>query len=352
MDESTSSERAKTMKDIARLAGVSSSTASRALQDSPLISEATKEKVRHIAKKHGYRPHLGARNLRLKKTNTVVAILPFQFGDESVLANPYILKMLGEVGSSLRTYGYDLLLSRLEDIEPTIDDLYIHGGLADGAIIMGRGEGEPEKLAALTATGIPFVVLGPHYEDQNYCSVGIDNVASAHKAVTHLLKLGRRRIAIIADNFDNLYKEGYLRFQGYKKALTDWGLPVDETLFVHSITTGEASYTAVKNLINQSPDVDAIFAVGDVQAIAAIKALEDNNRSVPEDVAVVGFDNIELCNFTIPPLTSVSQRLRDGVAELLVDKLMQLIDGQEVESAMLEGNLVVRQSCGTHLANS
>ena len=351
MDDSKK-EKAKTMKDIARLAGVSSSTASRALRNSPLISDETKERVKSIAQQHGYRPHLGARNLRLKKTNTVVAILPFRFGTESVFSNPYILKMLGEVGSSLRKYEYDLLLSRLEDVEPAIDDLYVHGGLADGAIILGRGEGDPKKLAILAATEIPFVVLGPQYENQDYCSVGIDNIASAYKAVNHLLHLGRRRIAIIADDFDNEYKEGYLRFKGYLKALTDWGLSVDENLLVHSITTGQASYSAIQNLLNNGTEVDSIFAVGDVQAIAAIKALKDSNRRVPEDVAVVGFDNINLCDFTIPSLTSVSQRLSDGVAESLVEKLMQLIDGQAVESTMLEGKLVIRRSCGAYLATS
>ncbi|MDX1521153.1 MAG: LacI family DNA-binding transcriptional regulator [Anaerolineae bacterium] len=345
-----SNQKVKTMKDIARLAGVSPSTASRALRDSPLISDATKERVKKVAREHAYRLHRGARNLRLKKSNTIVVILPYDFDTESALSNPYVHKMLGTVGSALREHRYDLLVSHLEDIGPAIDDLYVHSGLADGAIILGRGDNDPAKLAALAATGIPFVVLGPEYENQGYCSVGINNITSAYQAVSHLAGLGRRRIAIISDNFDSPHSEACLRYWGYLRALAEWGLPVDKKLAIRSTTSARSGHASVQVLLETSPDVDAIFVVSDVLAISVMQALGEANRRVPEDVAVVGFDNIGLCDFTIPPLTSVSQRLNDGVATLLVEKLMQLIDGQAAESAMLEGKLVIRQSCGAHLA--
>lgn len=344
-----SNSEVKTMKDIARLAGVSLSTASRALGDSSLISLATKERVKSIAEEHGYRPHLGARNFRLKKSNTVVVVLPFDFDSASVLSNPYVLKMLSVIGDSLRKHGYDLLLSRLEAVTTAIDDLYIHSGLADGAIILGRGDNDPANMEALVATGIPFVVLGPVHENQNYCSVGIDNVTSACEAVSHLIKLGHRRIAIISDNFDDPHAEACHRYWGYLQALSNWGLPVDEKLLVPTKSSAHSSYTAVAELLQSAPDVDAIFVVSDVQAIAVIQALGDANRRVPEEVAVVGFDNIDLCDFVIPPLTSVSQRLNDGVASLLVEKLMQLINGKPADSIMLAGKLVVRQSCGAQI---
>lgn len=344
-------ERAKTMKDIAKLAGVSVSTASRALSDSPMHNEATKERVRAIAREHGYRPHLGARNFRLKKTNTIVIILPYQLDTSSVLTNPYAFKMLSTVGTALREQGYDLLLSRLDDITPEIDDYYIHSGLASGAIFLGRAGAGPEKLSSLVATGIPFVVLGPAFEGQGYCSVGIDNIDATYKAISHLIDLGRRRIAIISDNFDLPHTEAYLRYQGYLKALNDAEITVDDDLLIRCTTTVQSGYTAVEELLEKAPDVDAIFVVSDVQAIAAIQALGEAQRRVPEDVAVVGFDNIDLCDFIVPPLTSVSQRLNDGVASVLVDKLLKIIDGQSVESVMLEGKLIVRYSCGAKLGD-
>lgn len=195
MNDST--KKVKTMKDLARLAGVSPSTASRALRDSPLISQETKDRVKQIAKENAYRPHLGARNLRLQKSNIIAVILPYHPGGENALANPYVSKMLSTVGFVLRKYGYDMLLSRLDEASPEIDNLYIHSGLADSAIILGQGPHAP--LEALAATGVPFVVLGPVIEGQDYCSVSINNVTSAYDAVSHLLNLGRRRIAIISN---------------------------------------------------------------------------------------------------------------------------------------------------------
>ena len=121
---SKNEQKAKTMADVARLAGVSASTASRALRNSPLISQQTIDKVQAIAKKHAYRPHLGARNFRLKKSNVIVLILPFNYADAEVLVNPYIFKIIGTIGSTLREHGYDLLLSQMDSIGEQIDDRY------------------------------------------------------------------------------------------------------------------------------------------------------------------------------------------------------------------------------------
>lgn len=338
------------MADIARLAGVSPSTVSRALDDSPLVNDKTKERVKALAKKHSYRPHLGARNLRLKKSNIIVLVVPFDFAADEVLSNPYIFKILATIGSTLRKYGYDLLLSQMVSVSPEIDDRYIHSGLADGAIILGRGDNDPQKIAALTATGIPFVVLGPEHANQGYCSVGIDNTAAACEAVKHLANLGRQRIAIVTDNFTDYYSESFLRYQGYRQALSDLGRPFDVNYTALSSYSGQTGYTAVQQLLQTAPDLDAIFvATSDIVAIGAMQALADAKKRIPEEVAIIGFDNIDLCNYTIPPLTSISQRLRDGVADLLVQKLLQQITGQEAESTMLSGKLVKRQSCGSHL---
>ena len=337
----------KTIADIARLAGVSTSTASRALRDSDLISIETKERIKKIAQEHSFRPHLGARNLRLKKSNSIVLVFPFDYADQDVLVNPYIFKVLGTVGSALRARHYDLLLSRLSDINMLIDDLYIHSGLAEGAIILGRGDNDQSKMAALVETNIPFVVLGPEHDNQGYCSVGIDNRQSSRMAVKHLAKQGRKRIAIISDNFDEPIAEGYQRYQGYLQGLADAGLPFDQNLTVLSTYAGQSGYDAIQLLLESVPDFDAIFvATSDIVAIGAMQALHDANKRIPQDVALVGFDNIDLCDFTNPPLTSISQRLHEGVADLLTQKLLDQIAGQQVESTMLQGRLVVRQSCG------
>lgn len=341
-------KKVKTMADIARLAGVSPSTASRALRNSPLISQETIDRVKSIAAEHAYRPHLGARNLRTKKSNVIVLILPFNYADAEVLANPYIFKIVGTIGSKLREHGYDLLLSKMDDINELIDDRYIHSGIAEGAVILGRGDNNPEKIQKLVRTGVPFVILGPKLDNQNYCSVGINNLASACTAVKHLANMGRRRIAIVSDNQENQLSEPYLRFQGYLKALNDLNMPIDQNLIAISTHSGNSGYDAVQQLLSTAPDVDGIFvATSDVVAISVLQALKIAGKRVPEDVAIIGFDNIDLCDFTSPPLTSISQRLQDGVADSLVERLLDQIKGDKADSLMLDGTLVIRQSCGS-----
>ncbi len=338
----------QTMADLAREAGVSASTASRALRNSPLISKETIERVQSVAKEHSYRPHLGARNLRLKKNNVIVLVLPFNYAEEEVLGNPYIFKIIGTIGSKLREIGYDLLLSQMDGISEQIDDRYVHAGIAEGAIILGRGDNDPSKLERLVETGIPFVILGPILDNQTYCSVGIDNRASASMAVHHLAKLGRKRIAIVSDNREDPNAESYARFQGYKQALEELGLAYDQNLVGTSTDSGQSGYAAVQQLLCTAPDLDAIFvATSDVVAISVMQALRNAGKKLPEDVAIVGFDNIDLCNFVSPALTSISQRLKDKVASLLVEKLLDQINGKPAESVMLNGTLVVRRSCGS-----
>ena len=344
---SKTQKKVKTMADIAKIAGVSPSTASRALRDSPLISQETINKVKMIAEEHAYRPHLGARNLRTKRSNVIVLILPFNYADAQVLANPYIFKIVGTIGSTLREHGYDLLLSQMDDISELIDDQYVHAGIAEGAIILGRGDNDPQKIEKLVRTGIPFVILGPMLDGQNYCSVGINNLTSSCNAVKHLGSLGRKKIAIVTDKNEPENSEINLRYQGYLNGLRAMGSTFDPNLIVDTIHSGKAVQNAVQTLLYHVPDVDAIFvSLSDVIAISVIQALRQNGKRVPEDVAVIGFDNIDLCDFTSPPLTSISQRLQDGVARLLVENLLKQIKGEPVESIMLDGKLVLRQSCG------
>lgn len=340
-------QRVKTIADIARLAGVSPSTASRALSDSDLISLETKERIKSIAEAHSFRPHLGARNLRTKKSSTVAIVFPFDFADTTVLANPYIFKVFGTIGSALRAKGYDSLLSKETDISALIDDRYIHSGLSEGAIVLGRGDNDPKKMASLAETGIPLVVVGPQHENQKYCSVGIDNRQSASMVVNHLYKLGRRKIAFVGDNYRDPLSEGYQRYEGFCIGLDQVGLDFDPDLAILSTYAGRSGYDAVELLLEAGKQFDALFvATSDVVAIGAIQALQEAGINIPEDVSVVGFDNIDLCDFINPPLTSVSQRLNDGLAEIIVSKLFMQINGEKVSSTMLPGRLVVRQSCG------
>ncbi|MBI5564797.1 MAG: LacI family DNA-binding transcriptional regulator, partial [Chloroflexi bacterium] len=196
---SRSGKEAKKLADIARLAGVSKSTASRALQGSSLISAETTALVQAVARKHDYKPNLLARNFALQRSNTIALVLPIDPASDEILANPFILKFLGIVGSALRKQGYDMLVSQTTSIDAQVDTRYHSSGLVDGYILLGRGK-DDTHLNELAAKGVPLVVWGPILPKQKYCSVGIDNVAIARVAVQHLIDHGRRRIAIITDD--------------------------------------------------------------------------------------------------------------------------------------------------------
>lgn len=337
------------MADIARLAGVSKSTASRALQDSPLISPETKTLIQSIARQHNYEPNRLARNLALKQSNTIALVLPIDPATDEILSNPFILKFLGAVGSALRKQGFDMLVSQKSFTDTQFDTRYHSSGLVDGYILLGRGR-DDTHLNELAAQGVPLVVWGPMLPEQKYCSVGIDNIAMGRTVVQHLINLGRRRIAIITDDIKDKRVEGTLRYQGYVEALVQAGLSVEPALVATATFSDESGYTAMQQLLRSSPDLDAVFAAySDVVAIAAMQALRDAGKRIPEDVSLVGFDNIDTTIFTVPPLSTVSQCLSQGGADLLVQKLVQQISGEKASSIMIEGKLIVRQSCGARL---
>lgn len=339
-------DRKVTLNDLARLAGVSTSTVSRALADSPQISAEMKQHIQAIAREHHYQPHQGARNLRLKKSNVVAVVLPIAANDAETFANPFVLEFLGAVGLELRHHGCHLLLLQERELNPW----FWRSGLVDGYLQLGHGA-DPQQLYTI-AENLPLVVWGPALPGQPYCSVGIDNQRLAQQAVTHLLRLGRRRIGIISGTFGNQDTESYLRFLGYEEALRLAGIPVDPSLLVFTDPDSSAWHQAALHLVSQVPDLDAVFAAyGDVVALVTIEALRQTGRRVPEDVAVVGFDNIALGGQFGVPLTTVSQEVQFTGARVLVETLMKRIAGQPVQSVTIPGKLLVRKSCGAFRLN-
>lgn len=340
------SESPKTLSDIAALAGVSTSTASRALRNSPLISETTTARVQAIAAEHNYRPNLLAKNLRLGRTQTIALIMPADRDDTYYLSDPFLLKCIGLVGSELRRQGYDLLLGQPDLAEKDTVARYVHSGRADGLIIIGREE-DDSALNQMAGSGIPLVSWGPVVLGQNYCSVGIDNVSISVEAINHLVAHGRKRIGFIGTQNIGCY-DTVLRYDGYLQGLAAAGIAVDEKLVRNADFTAGGGYTIAQEILAAVPNVDAFFVSSDVMAIAVMEAMRAAGKRVPEDVAVIGFDNIDLGAYCSPPLTTVSQRLSDGGIAKLVEKLLAQINGNAVTSEMLTGKLVIRQSCGGH----
>jgi DNA-binding LacI/PurR family transcriptional regulator len=342
-------QKAQTLADIARLAGVSTGTVSRALRDSSLISVQTKTRIRQLAASLDYRPNLAARNLRLQKSSTIAMILWIDPETNYSVSDPFLLKMIGAVSAELSRYEYDLLLSPSGAGEANVGERHWSSGRVDGMIVIGQ---KPTQIPQINraAQHIPLVVWSVEDLAQEYPTVCIDNLAAARGAVEHLRSHGRSRIALLG--LSDQCSEAQPRSQGYLDALRGAGLPVDPRLIVHTDTTIENGYLGMRRLLSQAPELDAVFVQSDVMALGALEALRASGRRVPNDVSLASFDNIDLAAYSSPPLTTVSQLIGQGGAALLVEKLMRQLAGETVSSETLAGELILRQSCGDHLAQS
>lgn len=330
------------MADIARMAGVSVSTVSRALAGSNLVPQAKREEILALAQAQGYVINEQARNLRLKKTRTIGVVIPLGHEVGQLISDPFFIELLGRLADEITARDYNVLLTKVARPAPGWQDRLIQSQKADGLIVIGQSD-QHEALNAVARTYLPLVVWGAHLPSQLYCSVGSDNIGGARLAVEHLVRLGRRRIAFLG--VPSLPEVG-LRYDGYRRALAAAGIAENPALLAPAHFTVDTAYDTVRGLIDSKVPFDAIFAVSDVIAIAAIKALNAAGLRVPEDVAVVGFDDITIAAYVNPPLTSVRQDLARG-AKVMIDLLFRRMEGENTPSATMPAELVVRKSCGS-----
>lgn len=331
--------------DIAYRAGVSQSTVSRALRDSPLVNAATRKRVQAIAQELNYKVDKNARNLRSQKTNTIALLLCEDQGIGNSLINPFFLSMLGSITRACATRGYDLLVSfqqMSDDWHADFEDAH----RADGIIFLGYGDYVTyvEKLIQLNEAGAHYITWGPVLPGQPGTSIGCDNFKGAYRATQHLLSLGRQRIAFIGNASEHA-PEFSRRYEGHAQALADAGLTLDPQLQVDAETSENDGADGIRTLQKRNVSFDAIFGASDLIAIGAIQALEASGLNIPNDIAVIGFDDIPTASYTHPPLTTVQQNTRLA-GELLVDNLLKLIEGETLESFLLPTDLIVRGSCG------
>jgi DNA-binding LacI/PurR family transcriptional regulator len=330
------------MSDIARLAEVSMSTVSRALADSPLIPEDRRREIQKIAADAGYVINQSARSLRMRKTQTIGVVFPLGHDVGQLISDPFFIEMFGRLADEITQRGYQVLLCRVTETSLGWLDRIIHSQRQDGLIIVGQSDQHNALNQAAAGYG-PLVVWGGHLPSQTYCSVGTDNIGGARRAVDHLIGLGRKRIAFFG--MPELPEIG-LRFEGYQRALRASGIDHDPNLVVPAHFSFETAYEAARELIESDTQFDAIFAASDTIALAAIQALVTAGIEVPQDVSVVGFDDIAIAAQFVPPLTSVKQDLAKG-ARTIVDLLFRRMAGEEAPSATLAPQLIVRKSCGT-----
>lgn len=328
-----------TIKDIAKMAKVAPSTVSRALNNKGRMSSATRERIRQLAQELGYHPNINAKGLATNRTGNIGIIihkrhkpLPGSFYD---FYGTIIIGVEEEAGNQ----GYNFIFSSVdgEFVVPRC----VKERRVDGLIIMGCDISK-DLISRLKDDGVPLVLVDNHIDGVD--SVAVDNAGGAYKAVEYLIKLGHRKIGFIAERFTDLsFKE---RFEGYKLALSEHGLQYNPDLVAEGLTRPDHGYVAMKKLFGRGAP-SAVFAANDSTAVGAIKAIKERGLKVPDDIAVVGFDDGGLASQAVPPLTTV-RVFREKMASAAAKRLIELIDepDQPPVHLALPTKLIVRESCG------
>lgn len=333
-----------TLNKIAELAGVSRSTVSRVVNNQPNVSDDVRNRVQKIIQKTGYKPNIAARSLRSKQTNIIGLVIPEK--SHTLFTDPYFSHLIQGVAQACNQNDKTLALI----LEADIHNLYpkvAHPGHLDGVLLQ-VGKIDNPLLKMLCETRMPFIVLGrPSVSQVSY--IDVDNVAGAYMAVIHLISLGYRRIATITGALDTT--AGLDRAQGYKNAIHERGLTYDKDLIAEADFTAAGGYYAARKLLPRQPD--AIFAASDTMARGAIKALAEAGLSVPQDIALVGYDDLPPARLSSPLLTTVRQPVR-GFGAKAVEILLDIIEygPSPARQIKLDIELVIRESCGSRFAEN
>ena len=329
--------------DIAARAGVSQPTVSRALRGDRTVSAATRMRIEAIARQLNYKVDKNASSLRRGQSMTLALLFFEDPLDDGSFINPFFLSMLGSILRTCAARGYDLL-SSFQQLSADWHTDYEDSRKADGIILLGYGDYELYKarLEALVAQGTHFVRWGSVDSHITDATIGCDNIAGGRMAGEHLIARGRRRIGFIGDADDH-YPEFRDRYRGLSAALRAAGLPVDPGLHVDALSVEHSGYEATRRLLAHEVPFDALFAASDIIALGVVRALAEAGRRVPEDVAIIGFDDIPVAATTQPPLTTIAQDYRKA-GEVLVDTLLRRIAEEPTDTALLQPRLIVRGS--------
>lgn len=327
------------MDDIARLAGVSVSTVSRALNQSSLVNDETRTRILELARSLNYSVNAAASNLRLQRNRTVAVVVPYDAKTRQHISDPFFVSMLGSLADALTDRGYDMLLSRVDADRLDLAAGLEASGRANGIILIGQWH-HHDQLNELAARRVPLVVWGARLTQQIYCTVGGDNIAGGMLATEHLISTGRRHIAFFGD--PELPEVGH-RYEGYLRALKRHAIPFDIRLVRQAAFAEGSARQAVEDLIAQKVHFDAIFASSDLLAMRSIRTLREHGLLVPRDVGVVGYDDVELAQYFHPSLSTIRQPIIKA-GEALVDALLAIIAGQHPNPPILSAELIVRES--------
>lgn len=332
-----------TLEDIAKQAGVSRSTVSRVVNEYSNVSDEVRGRVLEVIQQTGYHPNAAARTLASQRSWTFGLVLPqsvYQF-----FTDPYFPFLTKGIAQACNEHNYTLalfLVSNKED-EKKIFKRVTRKGLLDGVLVQAGHDGDQQIIGHLVDAGMPQVVLGRPFRSDNVSYIDIDNVNAAYSAVSHLTRLGRKRIGTISGPAKSTV--GMDRLEGYRKAMQEQSLGVDETLIVEGDFTEMGGYSAMQKLLPSQPD--AVFAASDVMAMGAMRAVAEADLQIPSDIAFVGFDDLPIATYSEIQLTTVHQPVTQfGVqaVEILIDLIKNGLNPPR--QIILDTKLIIRDSCG------
>lgn len=327
------------ISDLAKLAGVSKSTVSRALNNSALIGLETRERIQALAHKHNFKINVPARRLSMQRSNTI-AFVTHAYHKEFSVADLFGLEIMGGISKGLSMHGFDMLVVHVNPHETEWAHLYLDTGRVDGFILM-TSTRKQFHIEALVEMNAPFIVWGVPPSGANYCSVTGDNFNGGRIATEYLIQRGKRRVAFIGGPQDEL--EVQQRFEGYKKALLGSRRTVRPDLVAYGDYSNDSGARAMQQLLAQRTDLDAVFVNSDLMAIAAMDTIREHGRRVPEDIAVVGYDDLSIAEHSNPPLTTVRQNV-PLAGQMLAENLIRYLETGIVTNAVTPVELVVRKS--------
>lgn len=334
-------------KDIAKIANVSQSTVSRCLNDSPLISQETKNRVKKIAREYGFQFNASAKSLKSNKSGSVGLIIPKARGD---FENLHFRAWQDSIIENLGQMGFDVIISFFEKQYTGQNNIMklVTSRKVDALILL-QPYLDEETIAFLEKSEIPHIFckyLPDECKTKNIDYVHVDQFRGGYLAADHLIQLGHRKIISISAEFEG--GEFELRQQGYEAALRENDIPVWDGGILKGDGSFHSGFDVIKKNVSVINQATAIFALNDSMALGAVSALKDLKINVPEDMAVVGFDDIELCTYYHPYLTTIRQPAK-AIAKITCERLAELMDSNglhQQQKVTISPELIIRESCG------
>ena len=330
--------RIRNITELARMAGVSPGTVSRALAGKSLVNPQTRERIQTLAREHGFRLNQMASRLRTQRTGVIGVVFPLGHESRQHISDPFFMQLFGHLADELTESGHDIMLSRVIPGDTEWLDRIVDSGMLDGTLVIGQSD-QTAVIEAVASRYAPLVVWGAGSADLVQCTVGSNNRLGGRLAGERLLAIGKRRLAFLGDTRGPEIAD---RLAGLRDAITG-----REDVSLRAAPTPLSSDALAEEVAGQltglGGDIDGIVAASDVIAMMVLRILHERGARVPEQIAVVGFDDLPLATRTVPQLTTVRQDIATG-AKAMVRALMQRMAGTVAPALILQPELVIRES--------